>query len=142
MYACLLIPLAFNLNVSIQLLLNSTACVALGAIYSIKLIANKDHNLERKDLDVENEEDDESVSMSDALKFPIYASIALGTLYILFKNLDKNFLNFIFRSVFSFLGMGMIGGQVLRHDIHNILKFLPTQEKILVDKNVQSKFFH
>lgn len=48
--------------------------------------------------------------MSDALKFPIYASIALSTLYILFKNLDKNFLNFIFKSAFSFMGMGLIGG--------------------------------
>lgn len=90
--------------------MNSTACVALGSIFSIKILGSKDTNLERKDLDVENEEDDESVTMSDALKFPIYASIALGTLYVLFKNLDKNFLNFIFKSVFSFLGMGLIGG--------------------------------
>lgn len=89
--------------------MNSTACVALGSIFSIKILGSKDTSLERKDLDVENE-DDESVTMSDALKFPIYASIALGTLYVLFKNLDKNFLNFIFKSVFSFLGMGLIGG--------------------------------
>lgn len=63
--------------------------------------------------------------MSDALKFPIYASIALSTLYILFKNLDKNFLNFIFKSAFSFMGMGLIGGQILRHEVGNIFKFLP-----------------
>lgn len=110
LYACLILPLVFNVNISIQLLLNSTACVALGAVYSIKINKSKDSELERKDLDVENEEDDESVTMSDALKFPIYASIALGSLYVLFKNLDKNFLNFIFKSIFSFLGMGLIGG--------------------------------
>lgn len=91
--------------------------MALGSIFSIKVLSSKGSTLERKDLDVENEEDDESVTMSDALKFPIYASIALGTLYVLFKNLDKNFLNFIFKSVFAFLGTGLIGGQVLRNDI-------------------------
>ena len=89
---------------------------------------------------MENEEDDESVTMSDALKFPIYASMALGTLYVLFKNLDKNFLNFIFRSVFSFLGMGLIGGQVLRNDIGKIFKFLPSEEKVLIDKKIEKQY--
>ena len=60
-------------------------------------------NTERKELEAD-EEDDESVSMNDALKFPIFATIALGSLYILFKNVDKNFLNFVFQSIFSFLG--------------------------------------
>lgn len=63
--------------------------------------------------------------MGDALKFPIYATIALGSLYILFKNIDKNFLNFVFQSIFSFLGAELIGGQVLRNDIQKIFKFIP-----------------
>lgn len=89
---------------------------------------------------MENEEDDERVTMSDAMKFPIYASIALATLYILFKNLDKDFLNFIFKAIFAFLGTSLIGGQVLRHEVQKIFKFLPQEEKVLFDKKVDKKF--
>lgn len=46
--------------------------------------------------------------MKDALKFPIYASISLGTLYILFKNIDKNFLNFAFKFAISIFGLEML----------------------------------
>ena len=91
-----MLPLVMNINISIQLLLNSTACVALGGIFSIQFTKNDKGETNRKEIEAENEEDDETVQMADALKFPIYATIALGTLYILFKNIDKNFLNFIF----------------------------------------------
>ena len=46
--------------------------------------------------------------MKDALKFPMYATISLVTLYILFKNIDKNFLNFAFKLAIAIFGLEML----------------------------------
>lgn len=53
--------------------------------------------------------------MEDALKFPIYATTALVTLYILFKNIDKNFLNLLFKANFSVMGANLIGSLLTPH---------------------------
>lgn len=46
--------------------------------------------------------------MKDALKFPMYATISLFTLYVLFKNVDKDFLNLAFKLAISILGLEML----------------------------------
>lgn len=95
LYATLMLPLVFNLNTSVQLILNSTCCVGLGAIFGIKIIKS-DNKTERKEINAEDEEEEDILDMKSAMMFPIMATIGLGSLYILFKNIDKNFLNFVF----------------------------------------------
>lgn len=70
------------------------------------------NNNTRKEVDGD---DEESVSMEDALKFPIYATIALVSLYILFKNIDKSFLNLVFKLNFSIMGTSLIGSLLTDH---------------------------
>ena len=56
----------------------------------------------------ETDTDEDEIMMKDALKFPMYATISLVSLYILFKNIDKNFLNFAFRLAISIFGLEML----------------------------------
>lgn len=114
---CLTLPNFLPINVSIQLLLNSVACVALGSYFAIKISKNQRH-------EVSDDDEEESVSMEDALKFPIFATIALVSLYILFKNVDKDFLNFVFKVNFSIMGANLIGS-ILKDNIRMIFPTLP-----------------
>lgn len=132
LFGCLTIPLILGINVSLQLLLNSLACVCLGSIYSIKLVKSENaKELKRTEHDSGDEED--TVKMEDALKFPFYASFALCGLYVLFKNLDKNFLNFLFKINFGMMGVSCLGSFI--HDqIHILFPSLPL--KTLLDKKI------
>ena len=67
------------------------------------------------------------------MKFPIYATIALGTLYILFKNIDKDFLNLVFKVNFSVMGASFIGS-LLKDNIRMVFPNLPEQDVVYVDK--------
>lgn len=112
LFLCLTTPLMIPLNISLQLLLNSLACVILGSIYSIKLLKNtKSNNLKRTEH--ESDDDDDTVSMEDALKFPFYASFALCVLYVLFKNIDKNLLNYLFKINFGMMGVSCLGSFII-----------------------------
>ncbi len=123
----LLLPMVMKVNISIQLLFNSLACVCLGSMYAISV---------KKDKRVEHESDDEddTVSMEDALKFPFYASAALIVLYILFKNIDKDLLNPLFKANFSIMGMTCIGN-ILTSRIPLI--FPQISNKLLMDKKFE-----
>ena len=112
LFFCLVGPLVIPLNISLQLLFNSLACVCLGSIYSIKLIKNeKEKNIKRTEH--ESDDEDDTVSMEDALKFPFYASFALCVLYVLFKNIDKDLLNYLFKINFGMMGVSCLGGFIL-----------------------------
>lgn len=91
----------FNLGVSVQLLVNSVCCVALGSLYSIHLSKGKRIKVAG--------EDEESLSVQDALKFPFAASATLLVLYILFKNIEGNLLVYLFKVSFGFMGASTIG---------------------------------
>jgi minor histocompatibility antigen H13 len=98
----LLLPMIFKVNISFQLLFNSCACVCLGALYSISIVKG---GLRSK----ASGTDDEVMQMSDALKFPFQASMALIVLYVLFTNVDNNLLLAIFKINFGMLGTTCIG---------------------------------
>lgn len=91
----------FKVNISIQLLINSVCCVALGSLYAIHLSKGKRIKIAS--------EDEEALSTSDALKFPFIASGALLGLYVLFKNINNDLLVYLFKINFGFMGASVIG---------------------------------
>jgi len=105
------------------------ACVGLGAVLSIVIKSEK--NLVRKEHETEDEDD--IIDLNGALKFPVYATIALFSLYILFKNIDKDFLNMLFKINFGIMGASCIGS-ILEEFIPSLFPNLP--QKILVDKEI------
>lgn len=91
----------FKLGISIQLIVNSVCCVALGSLYAIHFSRGKRIKIAS--------EDEESLSASDALKFPFMASGALLGLYVLFKNVNNDLLVYLFKINFGFMGASVIG---------------------------------
>ena len=120
----LLLPMLIKVNITIQLLFNSFACVALGALYSVSIIKGGQRSRATG-------KDDEVMQMSDALKFPFQASLALIVLYVLFSNVDNNLLLTIFRINFGLLGTSCIGTFVFER-MHLLFPKLP--ESTLVDR--------
>uniref|UniRef100_A0A1D1ZBA4 Minor histocompatibility antigen H13 n=1 Tax=Anthurium amnicola TaxID=1678845 RepID=A0A1D1ZBA4_9ARAE len=67
-------------------------------------------NIPRKspDTDSSSEEDEssfESLSTEDAYMFPVFGSIVLFSLYLVFKLLDKEYVNYLVTGYFAFLGV-------------------------------------
>lgn len=95
------IALVYKAPIGIQLFVNSVCCVALGSLYAIHFSKGKRIKLAS--------EDEETLSTSDALKFPFMASGALLVLYILFKNINNDILVYLFKINFGFMGASVIG---------------------------------
>ncbi|CAG8588008.1 8560_t:CDS:2 [Ambispora leptoticha] len=53
----------------------------------------------------DEEETIESLSTEDAYLFPVFGSIVLFSLYLIFKLLDKDYVNYLVNAYFSFLGI-------------------------------------
>jgi len=123
----LLLPMITKVNLSLQLLGNSVACVALGSIYSISII--KGGQRARA-----NGKDDEVMEMSDALKFPVQASVALIVLYVLFSNVDNNLLLLIFK-----INFGLLGTTCISTFVHERVHFLfpQLQNGDIIDKKLE-----
>ena len=98
--------------------MNSTACVGLACLLTIIVTDNKRQ---------ETDSDEDEIMMKDALKFPMYATISLVSLYVLFKNIDKNFLNFAFRFVVSIFGLEMLA-QFMQPYIRFFIPQLPEKD--------------
>lgn len=81
--------------VFLQLFINSLACVYVGCSLSVKM---GDQSEKKSDENVE------TLSMKDASMFPIYGSIVLFSLYIVFKVFDPDTLKMIFSFYFAVLG--------------------------------------
>ena len=123
----LVLPLLMKVSVSAQLVANSVACVALGALYAVVIKADgKRARAAGKD--------DEIMQMSDALKFPIQASVALLVLYVLFSNIDSNILLTVFKMNFGILGATCIGA-FLHDRLHVVVPGL--QDRVLVDRQLR-----
>lgn len=123
-------PNVLYIPIWVQLVFNSVSAVALGALYSISLQAAKDPNGSPDRVKSDNK-DGESMSMSDALKFPFQASFALLVLYILFNNVDNGLLLAIFKLNFAILGVTCLHGFFLER----VPAFLPqVQEGVLLDR--------
>jgi len=53
----------------------------------------------------EDESSSESLSTEDAYMFPVFGSIVLFSLYLVFKLLDKEYVNYLVTGYFAFLGV-------------------------------------
>merc|ERR1712096_23491 len=77
--------------------------IYLGTIASVK---NKRKKQESRDKGEEVQDDDiETLSSKDAMKFPLTASCALFGLYIIVKNVDPKYLNYLLSSYFMLIGL-------------------------------------
>ena len=126
----MIVPNFIRIPIWIQTFFNSVAAVALGALYAISLekcLKNVD-NVSRTKSEDKNAE---TMSMSDALKFPFQASFALIMLYVLFGSVDNNLLLVIFKINFCILGVSCL--QPFFHEKIPVLlpKFV---DKLLLDK--------
>lgn len=94
----LLLPFFISINTGIQTLMYSTTCVLLGCLYAIEFgkTGERVNQFEEK------------LDWTDTLSFPIYASIALVTLYFLYSVLPKELLNNLFRLNFCVLGFTLM----------------------------------
>ena len=82
--------------VSINLIVHSSLIIFIGAQRSLCLLetsADGTKVVER-----------ETISQTDAMKFPIIGSLALGGLYVAFKYFDKDMVNLVLSLYFSLVG--------------------------------------
>lgn len=123
-------PNILPIPIWIQLIFNSVSAVALGALYSISLQPAKDPSASPDRIKSDNKEG-ETMTMSDALKFPFQASFALLVLYILFNNVDNGLLLMIFKLNFAILGVTCLHSFILER----VPVYLPqVTEETLLDK--------
>lgn len=81
--------------VALNLVLTSTSIVVLGSYRSLRLL----------DPDAVPLDEKETLSSTDAMKFPVVASISLYGLYYAFKNFDKETVNLVLACYFSLAGV-------------------------------------
>jgi minor histocompatibility antigen H13 len=81
--------------VALNLVLTSTSIVVLGSYRSLRLLDPEAVPLDEK----------ETLSSTDAMKFPVVASISLYGLYYAFKNFDKDTVNMVLACYFSLAGV-------------------------------------
>jgi minor histocompatibility antigen H13 len=81
--------------VALNLVLTSTAIVVLGSYRSLRML----------DPDAVPHDEKETLSSTDAMKFPVVASCSLYGLYYAFKNFDKDTVNMILACYFSLAGV-------------------------------------
>ena len=96
----ILAPFLIAVPPAVQTVLYSVTAVTLGCLYSIEFAANGTHR--------ETNEDEEKMELSDAVSFPVYASIALISLYFLYNTLPKDLLNNLFKVNFCVLGFSIL----------------------------------
>lgn len=118
------------IGISLQLLVNSVCCVALGSLYSIHLKKGKRVKVAA--------EDEESLTVQDALKFPFAASATLLVLYILFKNVNTPLLTYLFKVSFGFMGASTIGSFL----VARIEETLPQVQNVQLLKKKTAVFGH
>lgn len=96
--ALLVIPFVCPINPFVQSTLYSTVLVFLGCLYAIEF----DKPGQRVN------QFEEKMNWTDTVSFPIYASIALVSLYFLYSILPKELLNTLFRINFCVIGFGVL----------------------------------
>ncbi|KAI8825667.1 peptidase A22B, signal peptide peptidase, partial [Fimicolochytrium jonesii] len=94
----------------------ATAPIYIGSWASIKFLKEKKRGKRSSTPDSDDEtadDDQEYFSLEDAYMFPIFGSAALLTLYLVFKYLNKEYLNALFTAYFSILGVGAVSKSAL-----------------------------
>ncbi|KAJ2701673.1 hypothetical protein H4218_001273 [Coemansia sp. IMI 209128] len=74
---------------------------------SKKKASEKGHFAEYSDSEDEDEES-EAVTAEDAYMFPVYGSAALFSMYVIFKYLNKDWVNFLLSGYFALLGVAAL----------------------------------
>lgn len=119
------ISMVYKVNVSLQLMVNSIAIIALGALYSIRIDNGKRVNAENQF--------SETITIFQAIKFPLLASGLLLMIYALLMHVDKSILIFLLKIKFGILGMRIIGKFLIRR-VHFLFPNIPDSQ--LCNKNV------
>ncbi|EAR83602.2 signal peptide peptidase (macronuclear) [Tetrahymena thermophila SB210] len=94
-----------NTPASIQLILNSVTCVYIGCFLTFRVERKHNEEFHKRSLS----EDAETMTSKDAFQFPLYGSLVLFGIYVLYKFLPKEYLSFIFTSHFMFIGIFCVG---------------------------------
>ncbi|KAJ2235551.1 hypothetical protein H4R99_008427, partial [Coemansia sp. RSA 1722] len=63
---------------------------------------------EYSDSEDEDEEETEAVSTKDAYMFPVYGSASLFSLYLVFKYLNPEWVNYLLSGYFALMGTGAL----------------------------------
>lgn len=87
----------YLIPVPVNLIMTSALIIYIGCHRSLALLQTDEKTGEAV---VERE----TLTKEDAMKFPIIGSVALGTLYVAFKYLDKDWVNFLLSLYFSVIG--------------------------------------
>jgi minor histocompatibility antigen H13 len=87
----------FLIPVPVNLIVTSSLIIYIGCHRSLALLQTDEKTGEAV---VERE----TLTKEDAMKFPIIGSLALGSLYVAFKYLDKDWVNFLLSLYFSVVG--------------------------------------
>ena len=98
LFLLMVLPFFMKIHPGLQTVLYSTTLVLLGCLCSIEFdkTGNRVNQFEEK------------MNWTDTLSFPIYASVALVTLYFLYSVLPKELLNTLFRVNFCVLGFSIL----------------------------------
>lgn len=97
------------------------ACIYIGSYTGIHLTSPKR-------LKEEGIENIESMTTKDAYMFPVYGSMVLFGLYLIFKFIDKSLLNPLFTVYFTFLGVICLMGMFEYH----LESFIGSWKKVIV----------
>jgi len=112
--------------------------IYVGSIKSIKQPKVPKSEKDKKDdeSESEDEEDIERFSLDDAKQFPIIGSVALLSLFLVYKFFDKKYLNYLITAYFSIIGVGSLTQMfsyfaefLLGKKINNEFKLRLTQKK-------------
>merc|ERR1711970_665860 len=77
--------------------------IYLGAKASVKAKRNREEAIARgEEVD---EAETETLTTKDAMKFPLVASCALGSLYLIIKNVDPSYVNILLGGYFMLAGL-------------------------------------
>ncbi|CAG8738750.1 28877_t:CDS:2, partial [Racocetra persica] len=96
------------------------------------------HKSPGRDTDSSSEEESsaESLSTEDAYLFPIFGSVVLFSLYLIFKLLDKEYVNYLVTAYFAFLGVVAVTN-VGVHVIKSVFKVKVDAYKLVLTKKAK-----
>lgn len=94
-----LLPLVANIPVFVQLLLSSCCCVYIGCSFASRVAQHPEGDV----IKAKKTSDEETVTTQDAMRFPITASIVLFSLYVLYKYVSPDLVNFLLKLQFCLL---------------------------------------
>lgn len=105
-----ILPFFMSVPIGIQLIVNSTVVVALGAMKSVEIESSDTGDIAQSRFDAEHAQGEaETIKTKDALMFPITASMSLFGLYLLFSYVNKDLIKGLLKIYFSYLGMYVLG---------------------------------